>query len=231
MKKIGKIIIILIVILFACSCLIYIDYFIVKNRTTTPKIAIKKEINESLVVYNAVLYKVWYCKTNDTYTIGGYSDKDAICPIDYEYDDNDNYKNGNNLLISKHDLQLISQIYTSDMIETFNTKSELDDAIYVALHYGMSLNKELTVNGEVLKSSDGSNIVIYPEYKLNNDKYEWVYNEEIKYCMNSKGQIAPYQDNLCGEYEDVKMNEKWCNLYKNSTLVYNDIAKSYCNEN
>ena len=54
-----KVVIILIAVLVLLSAVIYIDYFIVVNRTSYPKISIKKELDENLSVYNAVLYRVW----------------------------------------------------------------------------------------------------------------------------------------------------------------------------
>lgn len=229
MKKLSKIFIIIFIILFACSCIVYIDYYIVKSRHTTPKLAIKKQLNENLCVYSAPFYKVWYCKTNDTYTIGDYSDKDAICPCEYKFDEDNNYENSNGVKISKRDLMLISDNYTREMIDSIKNKYELDDAVYVSLNYGKTKYKVVMNNDVPLKAIDGNTIILFPEFKLNKDKYEWVYDNQEYYCMNSSGQVTPYLNNLCGTtYTDIKLDEKWCDLYTKSALIYDDDVKELC---
>lgn len=225
MKKLSKILIVLLIIILVISGSVYIDYYIVKSRGVSPKIAIKKNLNNNLVVYNAPFYKVWYCKTKDSYTIGDYGDKDAICPYEYIYDEEDNYTNKKGFKISNHDLTLISEYYNNDMIESINTKNELSNAIYVSSNYGKTIMKE--INSSEIKSNDGSSIVLFPEYKKVNNKYEWVYDNTDYYCMNNKGEIALFNEE-CGEYYSIKMDEKWCKLYSASTLRYHDEVKKLC---
>ena len=228
MNKIGKILTIIFIVVFSIFCVAYLDFFIAKSRNTTPKLAIKKEINENLVVYNALLYKVWYCKTNDTITLGDYKDVDAVCPNKYTYE-NGFYKNSLGLSISEKDMTLISEIYTSEMIENMSSKSELEDAVYVAVNYGKTLYKKLKEYNSYVKSPDDNYIVVFKNYKQNEKgKYEWVYDEDVKYCLNSKKEVALYEDTECGEYNKIKLDDKWCKLYTNSTLVYKDNIGTLC---
>ncbi len=228
MKKFTKIFIVMFILFFACACIIYIDYFIVKNKNAIPKLSIKEELSDSLVVYNAAFYRVWYCKTNDTYTIGNYKDKDATCPVEYKFDSDGMYENSKGIKISKHDLKLISDIYSSQAIENIRNVSELEDFIYVASEYGKSKYQVVMKNEVPIRSVDGSNIILFPEFKLNNDEYEWVYDNNIYYCMNAYGEVALFRNNMCGQYTNIKMTDKWCNLYTNSLLVYDDKANKLC---
>ena len=43
-------------------------------------------------------------------------------------------------------------------------------------------------------------------------------------------EFAKYEDGYCvGEFERLKLPEKWCKLYKNSTLVYSEeLVKGLC---
>ena len=128
MKSLKKIFIIIIVLLVVFSGVVYIDYFLVKTKNTFPKIAIKEELNDETTVYKAILYKVWYCKNNKSISIGNYSDRDAICPKKYTYE-NGYYKNNMGIVISKHDLELLisNSIYTSEMIEDINSENDLKE--------------------------------------------------------------------------------------------------------
>lgn len=230
MKKIKGILFILFIFLLVIASSIYIDYFIVRSRNTTPKIALKKNLDDNLIVYNAVFYRVWYCKTNNKYTIGNYDDLDAICPKKYNYD-NGEYVNSKGITITKKDLSLISEIYNSSVIELIEDKETLNDYVEVALGYGKIKYKNLKVNNVDVKSSDGNNIIVFPEYNENEDgEYEWIYNEEVKYCLKNN-QIAPYVNNKCGKYTSIKMKQKWCETYKKSSdLLRNDDMKLLCQE-
>ena len=133
MKKIKKILIIFIVVLAVISIAAYIDYFITKTNNTYPKIAIKKKIDDNTTVYTALLYKVWYCDSNKTYTVGSYSDKAAICPKNYSYTDG-YYTNESGIKISKKDLQMLTNdgVYSSEMIENMNSDKQVEEALHVA---------------------------------------------------------------------------------------------------
>lgn len=225
MKKLKKIIIFLIVIIVLVSACSYIDYYIAKMNNTSPKIAIKDEIDENTTVYKCVLYKVWYCKTNDTYTFGSYSDKDAICPKDYKYESG-YYTNDLGIKISKRDLQLLTNdgVYTNDMIENMNSESQVRSAVHVAYNYGKSKYK-------ILESKSNNNkIVIFPEFKEQNGNYKWIYEEESQlYCLKDK-EVAIYDNEKCGTYEKIKMDEQWCSNYETSTLIYEDGINELCEE-
>ena len=225
MKKIKIILFIILVFIVIVGSLAYFDYVNAKASNTSPKLSIKSELDEDSVVYKAILYKVWYCKNNKTYTIGSYSDKDAICPKNYVYDEDGYYTNALNVKISKRDLQLltITGIYTSEMIENMNSEKQVESAVHVAYNYGINKYKE----------TDKTNIVILPEFTLKDGQYKWVYDEENLYCLNGKEysfSLAKYENDKCGTYEKVKMDKQWCDSYENSTLVYEEGIDKLCEE-
>lgn len=220
--------IILIVIIVAAG---YLDFFIAKSRNTYPKISLKKEISEEETVYNALLYKVWYCKTNDTYTIGSYSDKDAICPHNYEYVDG-YYTNSLGIKISKKDLQMISSydIYTTEMIDNMSSDSQVESAIHVVKDYVEKTKYKSTGK----KTEEGIELVVFPKFTSNKgtDDYSFVYDlddEKEYYCL-SNDKVATYTENVCGEFKDIKMDEEWCSSYDKSTLVYEEKIADLCKE-
>ena len=222
-----KIIITIIVVLLIMSALVYFDYFNVKTNNTSPKISLKEKISDSQTLYKAFFYRVWYCDTNKTYTIGSYSDADAICPINYSYVEG-YYTNSEGIKISKRDLQLLTNdgIYTSEMVEAMNSNKQVEDAVHVAYNYGRYKYK-LTSK----KSSDGYKLIVLPEFKEEENNYKWVYDEENLYCLkdSDKTSIAKYEDS-CGKFEVIKMDKDWCDSYTSSTLVYEENINKYCEE-
>ena len=226
MKKIKKILIISFIVILVLSGLIYIDYFIAKTTTTHPKISLKERLDENSVVYKAVLYKVWYCKSNKTYTFGDYNDKDAICPKDYSYVDGF-YTNSAQIKISKRDLQLITVegVYTSDMVENFSSKKQVEDAVHVAYEYGKYKFKETSD-----KSSDGYKLVLLRDFKEENSNFKWIYDEENLYCLKDDKYLAKYENEKCDNFVKIKMDKSWCENYENSTLVYEDKISDLCKE-
>ena len=226
--KLKKILIIAFIIILIICAGTYIDYFIAKTNNVAPKIVIKEELNENITVYKGIMYKVWYCKTNQTHIFGSYSDKDAICPKDYKYVDG-YYTNVFGIKISKRNIELLTNdgIYTSEMIENMNSESQVENAVYVSYNYGKSKYKIL----QDKKSSDNNKLIIFPEFKEENGKYKWIYDEEsTKYCLKDSNQIAIYENNKCGIFEEIKMDQKWCSNYENSTLIYDDNVSSLCEE-
>ena len=226
MKRIKKLLIFLLVVIVLLGATAYIDFYIAKLNNTNPKIAIKEDLDESTIVYKGVLYKVWYCKTNKVYTFGSYSDKDAICPKDYKYEDG-YYTNALGIKISKRDLQLLTNdgVYTSEMVENMNSESQVKSAVHVAYNYGKNKYKVLET-----KSADNNKLVIFPEFKEQNDNYKWVYDElSTQYCLKDN-QVAIYENNKCAVYQKIKMDKEWCENYENSTLIYEDGINKYCEE-
>lgn len=223
-----KVIITIIVILVVLSALVYFDYFYVKTNNTSPKISIKEEVNENQILYKAIFYKVWYCKTNKSYTIASYDEVDAVCPSNYAYVDG-YYTNSEGIKISKRDLQLLvnNGIYTGDMVETINSNTMLESFVHVAYNYGKAKYKITSK-----KSSDGHKLVMLSEFKEDDDVYKWIYDEEKLYCLKDNNSIALYdsKEEKCGKYEKIKMDSEWCSNYKTSTLVYEDNISSYCEE-
>jgi len=229
MKKLKKLIIILIVIIVLLSILVYIDYFNTKTNNTSPKISLKEDLNDDTILYKAILYKVWYCKSNNTYLIGSYDDKDAICPKNYKYVDG-YYTNELNVKISKRDLQLLTStgVYTSEMIESISSNKQLDNYVHVAYEYEKNKYKELSNK----KSSDGFKIIEFQDFKEIDNYYKWVYDEDKLYCLKEDKDKKYYSlltDDKCGKFEEFKMDKEWCNNYKSSTLVYEEGIEKYCN--
>ncbi len=229
MKKIKKVLFIFFIILLIFAGAVYIDYFIASRNNTHPKIAIKKEIDDDLFVYNGVFYRMWYCKANDTYTIGDYEDSDAVCAIAYEYDKGF-YTNGAGIKISKHDLEMIREVYDSEVIETLNSDNVVENAVYVAENYAKLNYKEVEEDGKKVKS--GKYVLInLPDFIEKNNKYSWTIDESKSYCLDESGDIkkyAPYEENVCGEFVNLTYDSKWCDLYKNSKLYFDDKVNEMC---
>ena len=237
MKSLKKIFIIIIVLLVVFSGVVYIDYFLVKTKNTFPKISIKEELDDETTVYKAVLYKVWYCKNNKAISIGSYSDRDAICPKKYTYD-NGYYKNNMGINISKRDLELLisAGVYTSEMIEDINSESDLKDKVYVATTYEQTKYKKVDKDKrEGITLESGVELVVFPTFESNGGEYSWVYdyNEENYNCMktdkNKTKVFSRFENGKCGDdYQKLQFDDKWCSLYKNSTLIYKDDIEKLC---
>ena len=220
MKKFIITFIIAIVIL---SSLVYVDYFNTKTNNTFPKLALKSE-NDDAVIYTAVMYRVWFCKANRRYMIGSYNE-DSICPKNYKYV-NGMYKNSNGVNISKKDLQLLTNdgVYTSEMIESMTDDKQVEEATNVAFSYLKYIYK-------VVNETETNKIIVFPVFKEEDGNYKWIYEEDEDkyYCLSEdEKSYARYSNDTCGKFEKFKMDEKWCESYKNSTLVYDDNAQQYC---
>lgn len=218
MKKLFVAIIILLLI-FCGVC--YIDYFLVKTKGSFPKIAIKKvDKDKHVTIYNAVLYKVWYCEDENKILIGGYGDPDNQCSNPLIYKDG-YYINESNVKISKQDYDiLISEgIYTNDMINIMLNNKEVNDAVYVANNY--MLHKY-----EIVEEEKNYLLVVFPELKEKKNNYIWVYpeNEDSYYCLFKKDgreYYSKYENGKCSNEEKLlEYDQKWCSLYKSSTLVF-----------
>ena len=217
-----KTIIIIVIVLIVFASLVYVDYFNTKTNNTFPKLALKSE-NDDAIIYTSVLYRVWYCKVNKMYMIGSYSE-DNVCPKNYEYVNNV-YTNTQGLNITKSDLQLLTKdgIYTAEMIENMTDEKQIEDAVYVVRNY-------LKYNYKVVNETESNKIIVFPEFKEIDGNYEWVYDETDNfYCLSQdEKSYAKYDNVTCGKYEPFKMDEKWCILYKTSTLVYDDKIDLLC---
>jgi len=229
MRKIRKVIFIIFIILLVFAGAVYIDYFLASRNNTHPKIAIKKELEEDLFVYNAVFYRMWYCKANDTYTIGDYKDSDAICAPVYEYE-NGYYTNGDGIKISKHDLEMIREIYASEIIETMNSDSAVENAVYVAENYAKQKYKEVEIEGKKIKSGKYS-LINFPTFVEKKGKYSWTIDDNSTYCLDDTEEVkkyAPYEEETCGEFVTLTYDTKWCELYTNSKLVFDEDVNKMC---
>ncbi len=239
MKLIKKIFIIVFTLLLILSALAYIDYFLVKTNNKVPKFSLKKD-EKDFIVYSAPFYKVWYCKDSKTVILGGYDDPDAICHKSYEYVDG-YYTNSSGLKISEEDLELITKngIYTSEMVEAMKDEKEVQDAVFVADTYGrLVYKKKLDSKGNEMMVGEDNYVVVFPEFVKVEGKYDWHYEEEYTdrvYCMEDRDGVeyfTRYNNGSCGKsYFKLKLDDKWCGKYKDSTLVYKeDSVKNLCEE-
>ena len=225
MKRLLKYLIVIFVIVIVFFSIVYIDYFNAKTNNTYPRLSLKSEEDDA-IVYTAVMYRVWYCKANKKYMLGSYNE-DNICPRNYKYI-NGVYTNSNGIKISKKDLQMISNdgVYTSEMIESMNSNKQVEDAVYVANNYLKNMYK-------VVNETDDNTIIIFPEFKEVDGNYSWVYEEEEDnyYCLSEdQKSYSKYENEKCGKFETFKMDKRWCESYKSSTLIYNDEVSNLCKE-
>jgi len=236
-KKIIAFLIVLIVVIFAVT---YIDYFMAKTNNTYPKLALKSENKEKeMITYKGFFYKMWNCTSEDTMLVGDYFDEDPVCPISYVFE-NGYYTNGAGFKISKRDIYLMISynIYTNEMIDVMVSTEEVNNATYVAFEYGQTLNSIVEDKKATFEDDDKEYaLIVHPKFEKIADDYKWVFNhenEEDYYCarVDEDGlfEYAKYYDGYCvGEFEPIKMSEKWCELYKNSTLVYSEeLVKGLC---
>lgn len=239
MKLIKKIFIIVFTLLLILFALFYIDYFLVKTNNKVPKFSLKKD-EKDFIVYSAPFYKVWYCKDSKTVILGGYDDPDAICHKSYEYVDG-YYTNSSGLKISEENLELITKngIYTSEMVEAMKDEKEVQDAVFVADTYGrLVYKKKLDSKGNEIIVNKDNHVVVFPEFVKVEGKYDWHYEEEYTdrvYCMEDRDGVeyfTRYNNGSCGKsYFKLKLDDKWCGKYKDSTLVYKeDSVKNLCEE-
>lgn len=230
MKKIKKVVVVLIAVLILLSAVIYIDYFVVVKRTSYPKISIKKEIDENLSVYNAILYRVWYCKLNNTYTIGNYSDKDAICTNALKYDKDGNYTNANDVKISAENMKLISAFYSYETIGNMSSQ-DVEDALYVIKNaHKVKYKYSTDDSGTTQETHSGYQLIIFPKYEIKNNDVKWNYSEDEVYCINENKEISLYnvEEEECFDFEPIGIDKKWCNLYQKSNLKDSKIAIELC---
>lgn len=217
MKKITKIMFIIFIILLSFGLATYIDYYIVKTKNTTPKIAIKKDVNDNLVVYNAFMYRIWFCKSSGKYTLGDYKDSDAVCFSKDSYDKDGNYISEVNVLISKENLELLSEYYNSEEINKMS-QTDIDDSVLLLKEYGRKIYKVLdTEEANEIKSKLDYDIVIFPKYKLIDNKYEWIYEENEYYCMKDN-EFALYENEKCNAFTKLSISQKACEIYNRGVL-------------
>lgn len=229
MKKLRKILFIIFIILLVFAGCVYIDFFIASRNETYPKISIKEKIDDNLVVYNAAFYRMWYCKPTKVYTLGDYKDSDAVCNPEYEYDKG-YYTNGAGIKISKHDLEMIIDVYNSEVIETMNSDSVVANAVYVAEGYAKLDYEPVEEEGKALKSGKYQ-LIYFPTFKETNNKFKWVYESDTMYCLDDSKDIkqyAPYEENSCGEFTNITFDKKWCELYVNSKLYFDEEINEKC---
>ena len=238
MKVVKKVLIILFIVLIISFGASYIDYYIVKTKETLPKLAIKEEKNkEQMVIYKALFYKVWYCKAEGSIIIGDYSDKEAVCPKSYVFEEG-YYTNLKGLKISKRDISLMIDkgIITSDAIDLMSTQDEINNAVYVAYNYGKS---SFAIVKDKTSSKINNALVVFGEFKEDkNGNYSWEYDEKNMtkyYCAKMSAnkqeyEFAKYDDGKCGTtFSPIRLDEKWCKLYKNTALSHNeDLIGNYC---
>lgn len=239
MKVVKKMFLLLITLVIVVVIFSYLDYFLVKTKNTFPKVSIKvNDKDKNMVTYNAIFYKVWYCTKDKTTRIGDYGDPEPSCSDSYSFVDG-YFTNSFGTKISQKDLLIMidKNIYTRDMIDIMN-ETDVKNAIYVAEAYEKTLYKVLdSKKGKINGESKEYSVVLFPVFKKLNDTYKWTYDEnnlEEYYCMseNDKGEktFSKYADGYCENmFNTLNFDEKWCSLYKNSTLVYDEKnTSSFC---
>ena len=231
MRSIKKIIIYLIISLVILLGLTVVDYIFVKSKNTFPRIAIKEENKkDDAVVYRTLLYKLYYCTSNGSKEIVGYSDS-FECPRKYKFE-NGMYANLLGFNIKEEDVVYMNynNIYTRDMIDIMSTPTDVSNAKYVVNEYMSKQYKVITnVNDNALETSANTkkySIIAFKEY----DGKNWNYNTNKLYCLYENGYYSLYNNGKCSMNNgSLKMSATWCSLYKNSALVYNEDAKKLCN--
>lgn len=227
MKKLKKIFIFLIIFILLFACSAYIDYYIVKTKNTIPRISVKKEINDNLIVYNALMYRVWYCKINGKYTIGDYKDSDAVCFSKDSYDEEGNYTNNENVLIKKEEINLLSNYYTSGQISTM-TKEDLDNALFTIFEFGKIKYKKIGTKEDTTKNvtqqtKDTTKNTTSQTKDTTKSTTSASTTDATKNKQQTQTQKITYDIVVFGEY---KLNDK--NEY---TIVYNDKVQYCLNSN
>lgn len=228
MSNIKKIITILLVVLILLAGATYIDYFLVKTKNDLPRIALKhNDDTKQVVIYKAPFYKVWHCLADDSVILGDYTDNDPLCPRTVEYV-NGYFTNSAGINISQRDYELMSynNIYTFDAISNMSSNSDIENAVYVAYEYGKSLYT-IKDNSTLKYNSDNVEIAVFNEFVLDGKNYKWKsdLDDETKYyCAKKEGDtylFSKYTNNTCeDEFTKITMSDRWCSLYKTSTLVY-----------
>lgn len=237
MKVVKKLLVILVLLFICLAILTALDYFFVKNKNYLPRIAIKSEnVDKEVIVYNALFYKLYYCTSDDSKIIIDYSDDEPSCPSIYKFA-NDYYSNSLSLKISKHDIDIMTynNIYTKEMIDMMSSEEEVENAVFVVNEYIKTMYKE--VKEKVSSDKDiNYTFIEFPsfEYNKDNNKYELIYNGD-KYCFyidndTKEKRYSVYYNGKCiDDYIVLKMSDKWCELSKNTTLIYdNDLIKKLC---
>ena len=239
MKLVKKIIIIFLILLVLFGGVTYIDYFLVKTKNNMPKIAIKEEDKvKQVVVYKAPFYKVWHCTSDDSIVIGDYKDSEALCPRVVEYIDGF-FTNSAGLKISQRDYELMSynNTYTFDMISSMTSKSDVDNAVYVAEEYGKT-KYSIKENSKFEYESDDVELAVFYEFVIDGNNYKWksdLEDETKYYCakkVDDSYEFSKYENESCSsEFSKITMSDKWCELYKTSTLVYSlEDSEPLCSE-
>lgn len=236
MTVVKRIFALIIIALLILTILTIIDYYCVKNNDIFPRVALKHEYNDKdMTIYKALFYKLYYCDSNNSKILVSYSDDEPTCPSKYKFE-NDYYTNSVSLKISKHDIGIMTynNIYTKEMIDVMNSNEEVSNALYVVNEYIKTKYKEL----DEKISNEGINyqLINIPElvYNKDNDNYELKYDEKQNiYCLQidsktKEKMYSVYDNGKCLlDFKPLKMTDRWCELFKNSTLVYegNNLCK------
>ena len=233
MKVVKRVFLVLFSLAVFIAILSYLDYFLVKTKNSLPKLSIKTDNKEKdIKTYKALFYKVWYCMADGTTIIGDYSDPDPVCPNAYNFKDG-YYTNSSGLKISQRDtlLMIDKNIYTHEMIDIMTTTLEVSNAVYVSEHFGKTIFKTVdSKKGTVKGESKEYSLVVFPTFKKEGNTYKWNYNTEDEtnyYCISNnstdESAFSKYTNGNCEKtFEPLRPDEKWCSLYQNSTLVYNE---------
>lgn len=208
-NKIGIIISILIIILFA----IYIDYDYAKRNNQLPKLVVESNDN-----YVGFLYKVFKC--NNYFSFANYSVKKVKCENKVE----DYYTNKIGLRIDREQYKMINKLF-SEEIDKFKNKEEIDNAYLISKEY----------NEKTFKIIDGSSFIDNNKtYSLVNfykwEKEKWVLDNK-KYCMTlekKEFKIYDYKNNECKDEINIKPSYEFCTILKQNKILQKDFLMKFC---
>lgn len=208
-NKIGIIISILIIILFA----IYIDYDYAKRNNQLPKFVVENNDN-----YVGFLYKVFKC--NNYFSFANYSVKKVKCENKVE----DYYTNKIGLRIDREQYKMINNLF-SEEIDKFKNKEEIDNAYLISKEY----------NEKTFKIIDGSSFIDNNKtYSLVNfykwEREKWVLDNK-KYCMTlekKEFKIYDYKNNECKDEINIKPSYEFCTILKQNKILQKDFLMKFC---
>ena len=192
MTKFKKILFIVVIALLVITGALYIDFFFCKHRETHPRIAIKENINDNEVVYKAVFYKVWYCKTTKKYTLGGWGDVDAICPSDYEYEDGV-YTNLALLLSDQNPFSIKIAAYQTTGKEHFLDRKEFTGSVIETYDKLIDYLKLNSATYGIVETTNRVDIEEYPEFIIREIALNSIIHRD--YSTLTSNIINIYKDN------------------------------------
>lgn len=223
MSKTKKIILITFGTIVVLLILCYVDYWVAYKNGNRPIMSIKKEYNnQQLETYKGLFYTMWKCTAEEeNYGFG----KVPSCPLKIEYD-GDYFTNANGIKISKEDTSMLILSFGGN-INTFKTKSEIDNALLVSKEFWGS-SWEYKDSTLIEKDGYKAGVAAFKKFvKDEKGEYSWVaQKEDPEYlkCVtrSSDGKqllFSEYKKGTCvGEWNKHKFSEEYCDLVLNKNI-------------